>query len=399
MLKIKPAVNDAVLILLIIALLILTTALVSSAASLYFEVKFWGGLRDDNTGGRWPSVTIIMPVRGIDQNLEGNIRSVLNQRYPAEREYLFIIDDAEDPAHELIRGITKNRGDARIIINEGGSSKGSALARGISEARGDVVVLVDSDAYVHEEWLMNLVKPLMSGAGASTTYRFYLPLRGLRLGDLLRASFNMIGITAMQNEVARFTWGGSTAIWRSLLLKWNVAKYLPHYLSDDYVLTHMVHREGLRITFTPSAMVLTLENVGLRDAFNWSVRQLWYVKVYGFRGFALYAASYTLYAITLPVAVATAIYVPWALVIGLAPYLIGVIKDYYRISRIKSLNSFYSSLISRHYSLILALASIINVYFSWIVILFTAFTREINWRGRVFTISDVERGIREAPLP
>ena len=261
------------------------------------------------------------------------------------------------------------------------------------------MVIVDSDAYVHDEWLINLVNLLKTGSGVATTYRFYAPLSRLSLGALLKASFNMIGITAMQNDTARFAWGGSTAVWRNLILKWELVKYLPYYLSDDYVITHMVHKDGLKVGFTPRSMVITLEDSGVRDAFKWAVRQLWYVKVYGFNGFILYAASYTLYAVTLPIALALSLFVNWAIVLGLTPYLIGVVKDYYRISRIRFQKTFYANNIRSRYAYTLAAASILNVYFSWLAIVVTAFTKSINWRGRVFTVNDVKRGVESMPLP
>lgn len=387
------------LILQALGLLIIMTASLSSTLSLYFEVKYWRSLRDPVTNGEYPSVTVIMPIRGIDQNLEGNVRSILEQRYPAIREYLFVIDDVNDPAYSIVSNVVKQYGNARIIINNIGFSKGSALARGISEAKGDVVVIADSDAYVHDQWLINLVNLLKAGSGAATTYRFYVPLSRLSLGSLLKASFNMIGITAMQNEAARFAWGGSTAVWRRLVLKWRLVEYLPHYLSDDYVITHMVHKDGLKVGFTPRSMVITLEDSGIRDAFNWAVRQLWYVKVYGFNGFILYTASYTLYALTLPIALALSLFINWAIIPGIVPYLIGVVKDYYRISRIRSQGAFYANNIKSKYAYALAAASILNVYFSWLVIIVTAFTKSINWRGRVFTVNDVKRGIELMPLP
>ncbi|ABW02073.1 glycosyltransferase [Caldivirga maquilingensis] len=387
------------LILQVLGLLIVIAAASSSILSLYFEVKYWRSLRDPVNDGEYPSVTVIMPIRGVDQNLEGNVRSVLEQKYPAAKEYLFIFDDVNDPAYGLVSRIIEGYSNARIIINNAGSSKGSALVKGINEAKGDVVVIVDSDAYVHDEWLINLVNLLKAGSGAATTYRFYAPLSRLSLGLLLKASFNMIGITAMQNDTARFAWGGSTAVWRKLILKWELVKYLPHYLSDDYVITHMVHRDGLKVGFTPRSMVITLEDSGVKDAFKWAVRQLWYVKVYGFNGFILYTASYTLYAFTLPIALALSLFINWVIILGLAPYLIGVIKDYYRISRIRSQGVFYASNIGGRYAYALAAASILNVYFSWLAIIVTAFTKSINWRGRVFTIQDVKRGIESMPLP
>ena len=391
------------LALVIIGVLIVVASALSSLLSLYFEVKYWRGRKrigmSVNGNARYPHVTVIMPVRGLDQNIRDNIISVLNQDYPGRRDYIFVLDYENDPAYGIIKDAIRGLNvDASILINRGGRSKGEALAYALSRANGDVVVFVDSDALVHRHWLRNLVSSLINGSGAATTYRFYVPLRRLSLGSLLRASFNMIGITAMQNPVARFTWGGSTAVWKWVLDKWGVRDYLPYYLSDDYVITHFVHREGLSIEFVPESLVLTLEDMGVRDAFNWAVRQLWYVRVYGFRGFLLYAASYTLYVVTLPITVALSLINAWFIVPGLLPFILGVVKDYVRISSIRGLDEFYGMNITGRYSILLALASILNVYFSWLVIIKTMFTKSINWRGRVFTVMDAIRLMREKPL-
>ena len=391
------------LALVIIGVLIVVASVLSSLLSLYFEVKYWRGRKrigmSVNGNARYPHVTVIMPVRGLDQNIRDNIISVLNQDYPGRRDYIFVLDYENDPAYGIIKDAIRGLNvDASILINRGGRSKGEALAYALSRANGDVVVFVDSDALVHRHWLRNLVSSLINGSGAATTYRFYVPLRRLSLGSLLRASFNMIGITAMQNPVARFTWGGSTAVWKWVLDKWGVRDYLPYYLSDDYVITHFVHREGLGIEFVPESLVLTLEDVGVRDAFNWAVRQLWYVRVYGFRGFLLYAASYTLYVVTLPIAVALSLINAWFIIPGLLPFILGVVKDYVRISSIRGLDEFYSMSITGRYSILLALASILNVYFSWLAIIKTMLTKSINWRGRVFTVMDAIRLMREKPL-
>ncbi len=391
----------AFLALVIIGVLIIIASVSSSLLSLYFEIRYWRDRRTTRLVNNrvYPWVTVIMPVRGLDQNLRGNIASVLDQDYAGRRNYIFVLDNEKDPAYNVINELIRNSSiDASILINKGGCSKGEALAFALGHANGDVIVFVDSDALVHRHWLRNLVASLINGSGAATTYRFYIPLRGLSLGTLLRGSFNMIGITAMQNPMARFTWGGSTAVWKWILSKWGVRDYLPYYLSDDYVITHFVHREGLNIDFVPESLVLTLEDIGIREALSWAVRQLWYVRVYGFRGFLLYAMSYTLYATTLPIAVALSIISNWFIVVGLLPFIIGVGKDFVRISSIRSLDQFYSINITRRYAVLLALVSILNVYFSWLVIIRTILTRSINWRGRVFTVFDANRLMMTKPL-
>ncbi len=86
------------------------------------------------------------------------------------------------------------------------------------------------------------------------------------------------------------------------------------------------------------------------------------------------------------------------MVLGLLPFIIGVVKDYVRISGIRSLGEFYGVNITRNYSTLLALASVLNVYFSWFAIIKTMFTESIIWRGRVFTVMDAVKLMKERPL-
>ena len=388
------------IVLLAISLLISAAASIASLLSLYFEYRFWRGRGRVVRLSKYPSVTVIVPIRGVDQNLEGNVRSILSQDYDGPVKFVFVLDDLNDPAYRVIEGLVKNLRNVKVVLSQG-AGKGYALSTGLKYADTDVVVFADSDIYVHGDWLRALVNALKLGFLAATTYRFYVPLRRINAASLLRASFNMIGFTAMQSSASRFTWGGSTAIWRWLLDKYNVEYYLKHYLSDDYVLTHIVHREGGSIAFIPEATVLTLEDVGLRDAFNWSVRQLWYVKVYGFRGFELYIGIYTVYAITLPLAVASFIASGQSavLAIGLLPYVVGVFKDFIRVSGLRGLGKFYESKISVKYAALLALTSIPNVYFSWFASMKTLATKRINWRGRVFDEEYARLNMLKNPLP
>ncbi|WP_243666738.1 hypothetical protein [Vulcanisaeta sp. JCM 16159] len=120
------------LILMIIGVLIIAASVLSSLLSLYFEVRYWRGRKKANgltSDGNYPWVTVIMPVRGLDQNLKGNVISVLDQEYPGRRSYIFVLDSDDDPAYGIIKDLIKGFNvDASVLINRGGRSKGEALA-------------------------------------------------------------------------------------------------------------------------------------------------------------------------------------------------------------------------------------------------------------------------------
>src|SRR3954468_8294313 len=47
---------------------------------------------------RYPSVTVIRPIRGLDVGAEENVRALLALDYPGELELMFILDGEDDPA-------------------------------------------------------------------------------------------------------------------------------------------------------------------------------------------------------------------------------------------------------------------------------------------------------------
>ena len=56
----------------------------------------------------FPAVTILKPLKGIDDNLEDNLRSFFKLDYP-EFEILFGINSQDDPAVEIVKKLMKKQ--------------------------------------------------------------------------------------------------------------------------------------------------------------------------------------------------------------------------------------------------------------------------------------------------
>src|SRR5262245_37333232 len=56
---------------------------------------------------RYPSVSVIQPVRGLDHGAEFNLRATLEANYPGELETLFVFDDSADPAYALVERVVR----------------------------------------------------------------------------------------------------------------------------------------------------------------------------------------------------------------------------------------------------------------------------------------------------
>ncbi|MGC8598020.1 MAG: glycosyltransferase [Thermocladium sp.] len=372
-------------IIAVIFILLAILGVLASTASLVREVTYWRSARLTGNGAE-PDVTIVIPMRGLDADLEDNLTRIVNQRYSGRINYIIAVDSLSDPALPIASRIIPN---PNIVVQDPGSAsgKGSALSRALREVKTDIVIICDSDIKPHEEWLRRLVSHVDS-LTASTTYRWYI---GRGAAGLLMANFSSLGLTGMQSDASRFTWGGSTALPMSFVLRSGVMDLLPLYLSDDYLITRKLHEAGMKIIFEPGAMVLSLAEENLRSAFTWSVRQMWYVKVYGTKAFHASLASYTIMSLASFIPLLLPM-IGWFSLLPLLIFPMGVIKEYVRASAIARLNPSHKPYIRPGLH---ALFSIPNLYFTLIVLYTTLITKEITWRGRRYRESDALRMIRK----
>jgi len=87
-------------------------------------------------------VSIIIPSRNEEKNIENAINYWLNQDYP--KKEIIIVDDSKDNTRKIIKKIMKKTKKVSLINDIG---KGTAVARnlGLKKARGEFVVFSDAD--------------------------------------------------------------------------------------------------------------------------------------------------------------------------------------------------------------------------------------------------------------
>ena len=226
-----------------------------------------------------PRVTLIVPVKGPEEGLAENLRSLATQDYP-DYELIVVARCAEDvPA-----GVTPER--ARLILaGDGDPSTGEKVNNLVAAVRHaseetEVLAFADSDGRVEAGWLRALVAPLAEpGVGAATGYRVYVP-EPPDAPSLLRALWNGSILGSLGDGDSPLVWGGAMAIRRQTFIQARVLESWRGTVSDDYALAEAVRRAGMRIRFAPGALVASTDHVTARGLTAWVRRQLVITRVY-----------------------------------------------------------------------------------------------------------------------
>lgn len=147
-------------VLLVPAATFLLATSVSHACTWYYFATYD---RRYPTKGAEPAVSIIKPVRGVDQSALENFRSFCVQDYPNRYEILFCVEERSDPAVPVIEEIIEGNPDRdiRLVFSEpeDGRSAGKLknMISGFAECSYEVIVFSDSDARAPRSFLRQTV--------------------------------------------------------------------------------------------------------------------------------------------------------------------------------------------------------------------------------------------------
>ena len=241
-----------------------------------------------------PFVSLIAPCRGLEHGLRENISALFLQNYPAY-EIIFVTDRADDPALALIEEVRAEVQSAwqdavatvaRCVVAGPATESGQKvhnLRAAVLEAdpRCEVLVFVDTDARPNTGWLRSLVAPLVDDhLGASTGYRWFIPLKG-GLASHLRSIWNGSIASALgEGGNKNFCWGGSTAIRRSTFDGLRIMERWRGSVSDDFTMTRALQEARLPIHFVPACLVPSLDQCTVGELLEFTNRQLKITRVY-----------------------------------------------------------------------------------------------------------------------
>lgn len=233
-----------------------------------------------------PRAVVIVPCKGNEIGLLENLESIVDQDYP-DFSVVLVVESEDDPAvgpieelklrspvpiRLLIAGLSENTGQKVHNLR-------AAIER--SQSKAEVVAFADSDARPRRDWLRNLVAPLKEpGVGCTTGYRWFFSPSGSVSGEMLSVWNASITSALGPDDKVNFCWGGSTAILSDTFRRLGIAAAWKNTISDDFVLTRCVRRNGLGIRFVPGCVLPSFQDPRFAGFFEFTTRQMKITRVY-----------------------------------------------------------------------------------------------------------------------
>jgi ceramide glucosyltransferase len=344
-----------------------------------------------------PFVTVFLPLRGADQDLEKNITALFAQTY-TNYGVVFVGDDADDPAWDIVerarRSFTGESGPtmqtvvAGLARDRGQKVHNLSVASEHADAESEIFAFVDSDARVAPHWLASLVAPLQDEAiGATTGYRWFVPTRN-NLASHVRAVWNGSIASALRDtEQSNFCWGGSTAISRRTFAQSKVLEHWRGALSDDFAMTRALRQAGLPIKFVPQCLTPSYENCSVSELLEFTTRQLKITRVYAphlwkavFFGALIFVVTFFGGIALLVTRAALGVSIMTPLILVLIMFAMGAAKSHLRLRAVAAVISD-----KRVTSTAATLAHVMLWPFASALYLYNAIaavaSRRIKWRG------------------
>ncbi len=228
-----------------------------------------------------PPVSILKPLKGLDEGLEENLRSFFQLDYP-EYQLLFGVTDPLDPAISVVEGLLREfpDRDAKLIVGPTGyglNPKVENMAALYPQRRHDVIVISDSNVKARPTYLretvsllaepgVGLVTNLIAGTEESSLGAVLenLQLNGFIAGGM--ASAAVLGVTCVV--------GKSMVMPARVLDEVGGFGSVRNILAEDQVLGLKVRRAGYKVRLSPHV----IDNVNRQRGLRWFLNRhsRWY---------------------------------------------------------------------------------------------------------------------------
>lgn len=403
-----------------IALLLLWVAWSAQAILSAMQVrKFWRRLNRNRRRAydRYrPPAAVVVPFKGLEDNLEDNLRSLCEQDYPDYRVVL-VVESEQDPAYPaLVQASAACTKPVDIVVagladaHEGQKVHNlrAAMEHLQQQDAGEAAwVFADSDAVPGADWLGELVGPLVhtERTAVTTGYRWLVPENSdtgkPTIWSKLASIVNSSAACFMGRDAWNQAWGGSMAVRVDMAKQGNLSEMMAGSISDDYRMTAMCKSLGKRVYFVPRCLVPSPVHFTLPSLINFARRQYLITRIHAPRVYfgglfvtTLYVAGLSSALIAL---IASLIQQPadnrwlWPAAAMLVVFAANHVRAYYRRLAIEQA---FTPAVAEQLRSTLTLdrwATSLWMTANWLLMLTALVGRTINWRGNIYRMLGPQR--------
>ncbi len=246
--------------------------------------RAWRGTGQD---GYAPDVTILKPLKGVDERMYAGLRSHCLQVYSGRFEILFGVSSLEDPAVAEIARLREEFPAVAIrllVCTErlGTSGKVSNLVQMLASGTYEHCLVNDSDIAVTPGYLARVMGCFRDERVGLVTAPYLGRTAESGRGRTVWARLEALGISTdfmpgvltarMIEGGLHFGLGSTLAMTRTALEKAGGLAALVEYLADDYEMGVRIARAGYRVELCPEVVETTVPGYGLRGYWDHQMR-------------------------------------------------------------------------------------------------------------------------------
>lgn len=224
----------------------------------------------------YPPVSILKPLKGLDDKLFDNLESFCTLDYP-EYEVIFSLQDYNDPAYKVARKIKDKYHEKNIsIVTEkcavGLNPKVNNLITAYNVSRYDYVLISDSNIMVDKNYLKEIIRH-MEDQDVGLVSNIIKGVGGRTIGSIfenLHLNSFIIGSVCFLDRFLKMP----CVIGKSMLMRKEDLeaiggfKAVKDVLAEDYVIGEKIHRMGKKVVLSNYAIYNVNEYWGISRFLN-----------------------------------------------------------------------------------------------------------------------------------
>jgi len=133
-----------------------------------FLARVQNGLRNlkiqSSSDQHLPFASVVVSARNEEHTIEGCVRRILNQQYPANLYEVIVVDDcSSDRTAAILAQIATTEKRVRVLSAAGGDvhipvGKPAAISEGVNAAKGSIILTTDADCFVPTTWIATMLR-------------------------------------------------------------------------------------------------------------------------------------------------------------------------------------------------------------------------------------------------